>query len=60
MDKRYFYVNELTLQEKQLCNGGGDLSPLTQKFWETLGELFMTPFLVSHNVGPYAGPVLDK
>lgn len=60
MENRVILLCELSMQEKQQCNGGEGLSPVTQKFWEFLGELFMHPYVVYRNVGPYAGPVLDK
>lgn len=58
MKRNVSLINELTLREKQDISGG--INPIPEAIMEFLGYLFMTPAIVADNVGPYAGPVLDK
>lgn len=58
MKQNVLFLNELTSQEKQEVSGG--VNPVTEYVMEFLGYIFMTPAIVADNVGPYAGPVLDK
>lgn len=52
------FWNELTLQEKQEVAGG--LGPVTKGIMEFLGYIFMTPAIITDNVGLYSGPALGK